>query len=85
MSKKFKSSYKTISEVVEILNDNNPQQKVNNPQTIRYWETQFKQLNPKKINSRRYYNQNNIDILLHILCIMNLFYLIYVIQYLINI
>ena len=66
MSKKFKSSYKTISEVVEILNDNNPQQKVNNPQTIRYWETQFKQLNPKKINSRRYYNQNNIDILLKI-------------------
>ena len=48
MSKKFKSSYKTISEVVKILNDNNPQQKVNNPQTIRYWETQFKQLNPKK-------------------------------------
>ena len=66
MSKKFKSSYKTISEVVEILNDNNPQQKVNNPHTIRYWETQFKQLNPKKINSRRYYNQNNIDILLKI-------------------
>jgi len=66
MSDKFKSSYKTISEVVEILNDNNSKKKMNYPHTIRYWEKQFKQLKPKKINNIRYYNQKNIDILLKI-------------------
>ena len=28
--------------------------------TIRFWETQFKQLNPKRINNRRYYDNKNI-------------------------
>jgi len=61
-----KNSYKTISEVVNILNINNRKNFLNNANTIRYWETQFKQIKPIKINSRRYYNQKNIDTLLKI-------------------
>tara|TARA_B100000941_G_C28216229_1_gene404406 strand:- start:104 stop:466 length:363 start_codon:yes stop_codon:yes gene_type:complete len=63
MSNKFKKSYKTISEVVKILNDNNTQVKMNNPHTIRYWEKQFKQIRPTKINNRRYYDPKSINIL----------------------
>tara|TARA_B100000941_G_scaffold287231_1_gene262067 strand:- start:1345 stop:1707 length:363 start_codon:yes stop_codon:yes gene_type:complete len=63
MSNKFKKSYKTISETVKILNDNQSTVKMNNPHTIRYWEKQFKQIRPIKINNRRYYDQKNINIL----------------------
>ncbi len=63
---KLKNSYKTISEVVKILNLNNPEIKNNQSHTLRYWETQFKQIKPKKINNRRYYDKKNIDLLLKI-------------------
>ena len=63
---KFKDSYKTISETVEILNISNPKTKNNQTHTLRYWETQFKQIKPKKINNRRYYDKKNIDLLLKI-------------------
>ena len=66
MDKKFKDAYKTISEVVEILNTNNLDNKNNQTHTIRFWETQFKQIKPKIINKRRYYDQKNIDLLLRI-------------------
>ncbi len=66
VSKKINSSYKTISEVLNILNSNIDTQKKNELHTIRFWETQFKQLNPKRINNRRYYDNKNIDILLKI-------------------
>ena len=66
MSKKINSSYKTISEVLKILNSNIDTQKKNELHTIRFWETQFKQLNPKRINNRRYYDNKNIDTLLKI-------------------
>ncbi len=66
MSKKINSSYKTISEVLKILNSNIDTQKKNELHTIRFWETQFKQLNPKRINNRRYYDNKNIDTLLRI-------------------
>ena len=64
--KKTNSSYKTISEVLEILNSNIDTQKKSELHTIRFWETQFKQLNPKRINNRRYYDNKNIDTLLKI-------------------
>ena len=64
--KKIKSAYKTISEVLKILNSNIDTQKKNELHTIRFWETQFKQLNPKRINNRRYYDNKNIDTLLKI-------------------
>ena len=66
MDKKFKDAYKTISEVVEILNSSNLDNKNNKSHTIRFWETQFKQIKPKIINKRRYYDQKNIDLLLRI-------------------
>ena len=66
MSNKFINSYKTISEVLEILNSDNISGKNLQLHTIRFWETQFKQLKPKKINKRRYYDNKNIDILLRI-------------------
>ena len=66
MDKKFKEAYKTISEVAEILNLNSLNNKNNLTHTIRYWETQFRQIKPKKINKRRYYDQKNIDLLLRI-------------------
>ena len=66
MTNKTRESYKTISEVVEILNTNNPKNKNNKSHTVRYWETQFKQIKPKILNKRRYYDQKNIDTLLKI-------------------
>ena len=63
---KLKNSYKTISEVVNHLNRNNPKNMLKNSHTIRYWETQFKQIKPIKINNRRYYDHKNIDVLLKI-------------------
>ena len=63
---KNNSKYKTISEVLEILNSNVDTQKKIELHTIRFWETQFKQLNPKRINNRRYYDNKNIDTLLRI-------------------
>ena len=64
--KKINSAYKTISEVLKILNSNIDTRKKNKLHTIRFWETQFKQLNPKRINNRRYYDNKNIDTLLKI-------------------
>ena len=64
--KKINSAYKTISEVLKILNSNIDTRKKNELHTIRFWETQFKQLNPKRINNRRYYDNKNIDTLLKI-------------------
>jgi len=66
MVNKLKESYKTISEVVNILNINNPNKQNNKSHTIRYWEKQFKQIKPIKINNRRYYDHKNINILLKI-------------------
>ena len=63
---KFKNSYKTISEVLKILNTDNSSIKKNQLHTIRFWETQFKQLKPKKVKNRRYYDSKNIDLLLKI-------------------
>ena len=66
MKYKFKNSYKTISQVVKILNTNSKKKSNNHTHTLRYWEKQFKQIKPIKINNRRYYDQKNIDILLKI-------------------
>ena len=31
--------------------------------TLRYWETKFKQIKPKKINNRRYFTQKQVELL----------------------
>ena len=66
VSNKFNNSYKTIGDVLKILNSNNTSTKNLKLHTIRFWESQFRQLKPKKVNKRRYYDNKNIDILLRI-------------------
>ena len=57
MSAKFSTAYKTIGEVVKILNNENPKHFKINAHTLRFWETQFFQLKPKVFNNnRRYYD-----------------------------
>ena len=64
MSIKLSSAYKTIGEVVEILNNEEPRQTKINAHTIRFWEKEFKQVKPKIFaGKRRYYDKKSIDTL----------------------
>jgi len=64
MTDKTENAYKTIGEVAEILELKSKKEGVFSTHTIRFWETQFKQIKPKLLNSnRRYYDQKTIDIL----------------------
>ena len=57
-------SYKTISEVVEILGLKSKKGNSVPTHTLRFWEKEFKQLKPKIFNgNRRYYDENNIKLL----------------------
>ena len=60
--KKSSKAYKTIGEVADILELDSVGNK-KNTHTIRYWESEFKQIKPIIINKRRHYNDKNIDIL----------------------
>ena len=60
--KKTSKAYKTIGEVAEILKLESSGDK-KNTHTIRYWESEFKQIKPTIINKRRYYDEKNIDLL----------------------
>ena len=61
---KLHSAYKTIGEVAKILNLKNDKNGVLSTHVIRFWETQFKQIKPKKLNSnRRYYDEKTINLL----------------------
>ena len=56
--------YKNIGEVVKILELRSKKGNKNPTHTIRFWEKEFKQLNPKIFNGkRRYYDEKNIDLL----------------------
>tara|TARA_B100001057_G_scaffold30486_1_gene27798 strand:- start:209 stop:583 length:375 start_codon:yes stop_codon:yes gene_type:complete len=64
MINKSDEAYKTIGEVVKILNLKSKSGKKNPTHTIRYWEKEFKQLRPKILSgNRRYYDKNSIDLL----------------------
>ena len=64
MTYKSESAYKTIGEVAKILKLRSKKKGNFSTHTIRFWETQFKQIKPKLLNSnRRYYDQKTIDIL----------------------
>ena len=55
------ASYKTIGEVARKLNLIDKKTGQLQTHTIRYWETQFKQIKPKiKAGGRRYYTNDNI-------------------------
>ena len=61
---KSDSAYKTIGEVAKILNFKSNDKGVLPTHVIRFWETQFKQIRPKILNSnRRYYDENCINLL----------------------
>ena len=62
--KKKAEAYKTIGEVVKILDIKSKNSNTLAPHTIRFWEKEFKQIKPKILNgNRRYYDQKNIEIL----------------------
>ena len=57
-------AYKTIGEVVKILDSNFKTKKKITTHTIRFWEKEFKQIKPKILNgNRRYYDVNSIELL----------------------
>ena len=62
--KKSESAYKSIGEVAKILDLKVNKKGYLPTHIIRFWETQFKQIKPKILNSnRRYYDEKNIDLL----------------------
>ena len=61
---KSNDAYKTIGEVARILDLKSSKKGVLPTHTIRFWETQFKQIKPKVMNAnRRYYDENSINLL----------------------
>ena len=61
---KLDSAYKTIGEVAKILNLKSNDKGALSTHVIRFWETQFKQIKPKILNSnRRYYDEETINLL----------------------
>ena len=64
MINKINNSYKTISEVVKILNLKSKSGQKIPTHTLRFWEKKFKQIRPIILTgNRRYYDQSNIDLL----------------------
>ena len=58
------NSYKTISEVVKLLDLKSKKGHSIPTHTIRFWEKEFKQIKPKILNgNRRYYDKKSIDLL----------------------
>ena len=61
---KSNTAYKTIGEVAKILNLKSNDKGALSTHVIRFWETQFKQIKPKILNSnRRYYDEKTINLL----------------------
>ena len=61
---KSDQAYKTIGEVVELLDLKTRSGNKTSTHTIRYWEKEFKQIKPKILSgNRRYYNKANVDLL----------------------
>ena len=52
-----------ISEVSKIINLVDASNKKQLNYILRYWEKEFKQIRPKKINNRRYYNEQQVEII----------------------
>ena len=61
---KSEKAYKTIGEVAKILNLKTNKKGDLPTHIIRFWETKFKQIKPKILNSnRRYYDEKSINLL----------------------
>tara|TARA_X000000950_G_C13851924_1_gene634856 strand:- start:356 stop:736 length:381 start_codon:yes stop_codon:yes gene_type:complete len=50
-----------ISEVAKILDLINPLTKKPSNHILRYWEKEFKEIKPRKINNRRYYSVKQVQ------------------------
>ena len=62
--KKFDGAYKSIGEVAKILNLVNEKNGSLNTHTLRFWEKEFKDINPKIFaGKRRYYDKSSIELL----------------------
>ena len=57
------NKYFKISEVSKILKLIDPVTQKPLNHIIRYWEKEFKQIKPKKINNRRYYTEEQVEII----------------------
>ena len=51
-----------ISDVSKILNLIDPVTKKPLNHILRYWEREFKEIKPKKINNRRYYSLKQLEV-----------------------
>ena len=61
---KFEKTYKTIGEVAKELNLIDKKKGNLQTHTLRYWENQFKQINPSiRAGKRRYYSERDIMII----------------------
>ena len=64
---KFENAYKTIGEVTKELNLVDKKKGSLQTHTIRYWETQFKQIRPIiRAGKRRYYSLKNLELIKYI-------------------
>ena len=71
--KKFDGAYKSIGEVAKILNLVNEKNGSLNTHTLRFWEKEFKNINPKIFaGRRRYYDKSSIELLKKINHVVNL-------------
>ena len=62
--KKSSEAYKSIGEVARILNLINMKNGSLNTHTIRFWEKEFKSINPIILTGRRrYYDEKSINVL----------------------
>ncbi len=52
-----------ITELSKVLNLVDPKTKKPLNHVLRYWEKEFKQIKPKKINNRRYYSKKDIEVI----------------------
>ena len=52
-----------ISEVSRVLNLVNQSTKKPLNHILRFWEKEFKEIRPKKINNRRYYSPEQVEII----------------------
>ena len=52
-----------ISELSKMLNLVDPMTKKPLNHILRYWEKEFKEIKPKKINNRRYYSPDQVEII----------------------
>ena len=62
MIHKNDNAYKSIGEVAKILDLVNSKKGTLNTHTIRFWESEFKQIKPIMINKRRHYDNKNVDL-----------------------